>query len=504
MQSYASRRLRPAFSGSARKQNAYFYQMSLPQAVLPPSHCDEQTDLHHYLDDLISHSKRTNQSHYLSVTLETDYSDPLAILEEIHINESPVCYLEKPSKELSIAAGEYLTVRRFSGEDRFLKGKEWAENTFRKIQVAGDNRVPGTGPTLFLSATFENEPSESEQIPPLEVFLPRWQVVRKEGSNFIILNFEICPNSSTENIIGEFNDQISKIRCLRYNNKNALDPKLIKVGNPKENYDYEEAVKKALDAINKQKLSKIVLSRQLSFQTDSQLPPFSIAHALREKFSDCHTFCISQPNYGLMVGATPERLLRTSGNSFETEALAGSAPRGLSAGKDAHLGKTLLGRDKEILEHKLVIQSILRRLSSIGINNCEEGKSRILRLANLQHAKTPLRAYPVTGIHPFEVLSALHPTPAMGGSPRDIALPLVKKLEKAPRGWYSGVMGWIDNRGRGEFVVPIRCGKISSEKLTLYAGAGLVEGSIAKQEKKETDWKLQAMLEVITGRTNLP
>ena len=478
--------------------------MSLPLPILPPSYCDEQTDLHPYLDDLISRSKTYNQSHFLSVTIETDYSDPLAILEEIHGEETPICYLEKPSKEFSIAAGEYLAVNRFSGEDRFLKGKEWTENIFQKIQVAGDHRVAGTGPTLFLSATFENEPSDLEQIPPLEIFLPRWQVVRKEGSNFIILNFEICPNSSTENIISEFNEQISKIRGLRYNNKNALDPKLINVGNPKENYDYEQAVEKALVEIKKQKLSKIVLSRQLSFQTGSQLPPFSIAHALREKFSDCHTFCISQPNHGLMVGATPERLLRTSGNSFETEALAGSAPRGLSAGKDAHWGKTLLGRDKEILEHKLVIQSILRRLSSIGINNCEEGKSRILRLANLQHAKTPLRAHPVNGVHPFEVLSALHPTPAMGGSPREVALPLVKKLEKAPRGWYSGVTGWIDNRGRGEFVVPIRCGKISSRKLTLYAGAGLVDGSIAKQEKKETDWKLQAMLEVITGRTNLP
>ena len=187
-----------------------------------------------------------------------------------------------------------------------------------------------------------------------------------------------------------------------------------------------------------------------------------------------------------------------------TEALAGSAPRGVSAGKDALWGKTLLGREKEILEHNLVIQSIVRRLSSIGINNCKEGKPRLLRLANLQHAKTPLRVRPVNDIHPFEVLSALHPTPAMGGTPREVALPLVNKIEKVSRGWYSGITGWIDNRGRGEFVVPIRCGKIASNKLTLYAGAGLVEGSIAKQEKKETDWKLQAMLEVITGSTSLP
>ena len=90
----------------------------------------------------------------------------------------------------------------------------------------------------------------------------------------------------------------------------------------------------------------------------------------------------------------------------------------------------------------------------------------------------------------------------MGGSPASCSAPRTQ-LRKNPPGWYSGVTGWLDNRGRGEFIVPIRCGKIL-EKLTLYAGAGLVEGSIPKQEKLETDWKLQAMLEVITGRTSLP
>ena len=90
----------------------------------------------------------------------------------------------------------------------------------------------------------------------------------------------------------------------------------------------------------------------------------------------------------------------------------------------------------------------------------------------------------------------------MGGSPREIALPIIRKLEKAPRGLYSGVVGWFDNRGRGEFVVPIRCGKISQNQLTLYAGAGVVSGSNPSQEKTETDWKLKAMLDVITGKSD--
>jgi isochorismate synthase EntC len=91
----------------------------------------------------------------------------------------------------------------------------------------------------------------------------------------------------------------------------------------------------------------------------------------------------------------------------------------------------------------------------------------------------------------------------MGGSPREKALPMVSELEGSPRGWYSGIAGWFDSRGRGEFIVPIRCGKITPHSLTLYAGAGIVEGSVPSNEKAETDWKLEAMLEVITGRTTL-
>ena len=469
-----------------------------------PSICTVKTNLTPFVAELITQSKKKNHSHFLSITIETDYSDPLAILEAIHQKNEPVCYMERPSNEFSIAAGEYLSVANFAGNDRFLRPQAWAEAILSKTTVAGDHKIPGTGPTLFISATFEEDQPEKNSPPALQIFLPRWQVLRNGGFNFLILNFEITPQSNTYDIIGRYNEHIQKISGMKFNISTARDPKLIEVGHPSENFDYEPAVIEALREIQKRNLSKIVLARQLSFQTSDPLPPFSIAHSLREKFSDCHTFCISQPNHGLMVGATPETLLRTSGNSIETEALAGSAPRGLSAGNDAHWGKTLLGREKEILEHKLVIQSILRRLSSIGINNCQEGKSRLLRLANLQHAKTPLRAKTENGIHPFKVLSALHPTPAMGGSPREIALPLVRKLERKSRGWYSGVSGWIDNRGRGEFVVPIRCGKISSDKLTLYAGAGLVDGSVPEQEKRETDWKLQAMLEVITGRNTLP
>ena len=141
---------------------------------------------------------------------------------------------------------------------------------------------------------------------------------------------------------------------MRFDSESAMDPHSISVGHPKENYDYELAVDKALKEINEGSFQKWFWLGRSVFDTSSTLPPFTIAHALRPKIPRMPYISASQQDHGLMVGASPETLL-SDGNTFETEALAGSAPRGLSAGKDAHLGKTLLGREKEIIEHRLVI-----------------------------------------------------------------------------------------------------------------------------------------------------
>ena len=218
---------------------------------------------------------------------------------------------------------------------------------------------------------------------------------------------------------------------------------LTKLGEPIEYFEYEQGVEQSLDAINAGELSKIVLARQLTFDLSSDLSPFSIAHGLRARFPDCHSFSLSLPQQGTWVGASPETLARIRGLSLRTEALAGSAPRGPSAGKDAHWGKTILAREKEVREHRLVIESIIRRLSSAGITSIKEELPRLLRLANLQHVRTPLQGKLPEGLHPFDVLSNLHPTPAMGELP--VPLPwlnwqILRKLPEdstlgLPDGW---------------------------------------------------------------------
>lgn len=477
--------------------------MSNPALSSAPLVCDEKTNLLPFLTYCQKEASRQNTSIFSSITFETNFCDPLAIMEQVHQELNGRCYLEKPTDEFSVACGDPISYASFNGDKRFQDARIWSKKFWDKVYLAGDNQLGATGPTLFLNATFENE-SDEVGIPALQVFLPKWQVLRKGGNHFIILNHSICPSTNP----GELNAEISKylqiFNRLQYHRPLHETPKNLLQGPALENNDYENAVAKALHAIRSGKISKIVLARKLTYKTKHELPYFSIAHGLKNKFPDCYTFCMTTPDSGMFIGSTPEILAKISGISLETEAVAGTAPRGPSAGKDAHLGKTLLGREKEVREHRLVIDSMLRRLKSIGISQCGEGKSRLLRLANLQHVRTPILAKLPDDLHPFDALSTLHPTPAMGGSPREEALPMVRKLEGFPRGWYSGIAGWFDSRGRGEFIVPIRCGKFTPNSLSLYAGAGIVEGSTPSNERMETDWKLEAMLEVISGGTTLP
>ena len=477
--------------------------MNNPVDTTAPYLCTQETDLIPFFQSCVDKSKKLGNNVFSSITFETNYCDPLAILEQFYFRNSLFSFYEKPSEEFSVACGTPITIAKFYDAERFTKAKRWSEELFKKTFIAGNHLTECTGPTLFLNATFEDNSSD-KKIPSLQIFLPEWQILRKEGSHFITINSKISSQSRPEFLAAKVKKLHRKFVNLSFQKPIDFKPFKINLSRPSENNDYEKTVEKALSHINKGNISKIVVARELSFLADKNLPAFSIAHSLRNKFPDCHTFCLATPGNEIFIGSTPETLTRVSGTSLETEAVAGTAPRGPSAGKDAHLGKTLLGEEKEILEHKLVIDSILRRLKYAGISEYKEGQTRLLRLANLQHVRTPLRAKIPHNIHPFEVISSLHPTPAMGGSPREQALPLIEKLEGFSRGWYSGVAGWFDSRGRGDFIVPIRCGKISSKSLTLYSGAGIVEGSIPKSEKDETNWKLQAMLEVITGSNNFP
>jgi menaquinone-specific isochorismate synthase len=256
-------------------------------------------------------------------------------------------------------------------------------------------------------------------------------------------------------------------------------------------------VRAALGRIEAGEFRKIVLARRRTVRAAEPLHPLRMLNGLRQRFPDCYAFSVANGSGESFIGASPERLLRVSRGVLETEALAGSAPRGRSASEDAARAGELLRSEKNRREQRLVLDSICRRLAPLGLTLEFPEEPAVRKLANVQHLHTPVRANLPESVRLLDVLARLHPTPAVGGSPREAAVPRIRELEGFPRGLYAGALGWLNARGGGEFLVGLRSALVAGSQAQLYAGAGIVAGSSPENELAETELKFRAMEEAL-------
>ncbi|MGH7944209.1 MAG: isochorismate synthase, partial [Opitutaceae bacterium] len=261
--------------------------------------------------------------------------------------------------------------------------------------------------------------------------------------------------------------------------------------------DYRAAVASALKRIEAGEFKKIVLARAQDLTANQPLHPLRMLNGLRQRFPDCYSFSFAHGRGPSFIGASPERLVRVSKGTLETEALAGSSRRGATASEDAALAGSLLRSDKDRREHREVLDDIVARLSPLGIKPEYPPVPHVRRLANVQHLDTPVRAALPDTVHVLDVLAAMHPTPAVGGSPRDAAVARIRELEGFPRGLYAGALGWLNARGGGEFFVGIRSALVQGSSARVFAGAGIVSGSTPEKEFAETELKFKAMLDAL-------
>jgi isochorismate synthase len=187
------------------------------------------------------------------------------------------------------------------------------------------------------------------------------------------------------------------------------------------------------------------------------------------------------------LGATPERLLAKSGLTIETEAMAGSVEAGER--KQA----ALLSSSKDLSEHVIVVREIVREIESLcaRISFPESPAAHALR--DVVHLYTPIHAELAQPCHVLELVERLHPTPAVGGVPRGAAVTWISEHEPNERGYYASPVGWFDEDGNGAFWVGLRSALLDGAHAHLYAGAGIVAGSDARQELAETELKLAAL-----------
>jgi salicylate biosynthesis isochorismate synthase len=261
---------------------------------------------------------------------------------------------------------------------------------------------------------------------------------------------------------------------------------------------YEAAVARAVELIGAGRMEKIVLAREVQVHAPRPHDAAAVLGVLREEFPSCFVFGVGRGEAAL-IGASPELLVRREGQRLSTLALAGSTRRSADPAVDAHLGEQLLRDESRREEHAIVLRRIERNLRPHAVWVATAPEPTLVRIANIQHLATPIRAQLASPMDVLELLGAMHPTPAVGGEPLREAAPMIPALEGLDRGWYAGPIGWIDATGDGEFCVALRCALLRGGVARCYAGNGIVRGCAPDAELAETEVKLQALLPLLAG-----
>jgi len=250
-----------------------------------------------------------------------------------------------------------------------------------------------------------------------------------------------------------------------------------------------EKVEKALSLINRKELQKVVLARVCILELDHAPDPFAIASSLKQKAEGAFVFCL-QSKTDAFLGATPERLFARKERAIISEAVAGTRRRGKTVEEDEMLQKELLSSSKDLLEFSPVQLHLQNVLSPLCTHSVSFTPISIHKTKNVQHLYTQCTGTLKNSVKDHDIITSLHPTPALCGTPRHKAFSLIQELEPFDRGLYGGVIGWSTPEA-SEWIVGIRSCLLRGKTATLFSGTGIVEGSNPETEWDELNQKLK-------------
>jgi len=308
----------------------------------------------------------------------------------------------------------------------------------------------------------------------------------------------MAPDDTSEEALDRLEGRLAELREMALPLLDPAPTGKYRVASAMPPEHYEAAVEHATALIRAGRLEKIVLAREVETRAPKAYDPAAMLGVLREAFPACYCLCVGRGD-ATLIAASPELLVRREGHRVSTLALAGSTRRSADPAVDDHLGEQLLRDESYREEHAIVARRIERTLRAHAVWVAAAPEPELVKIANIQHLATPIRAQLAAPIDAVELAGLMHPTPAVGGEPRDVATPLIPALEGLDRGWYAGPVGWTDATGDGEFCVALRCALLRENVAHCYAGNGIVRDSNPQAELAETEVKLQALLPLLAG-----
>ena len=360
-----------------------------------------------------------------------------------------------------------------------------------------DDVVRGAGPLLLGALGFSSEPAVSEQwrgFETADVALPEFLVTTTPDGTWLTTSLVVSEaedkGATVEAVVAtwrELDDAVGRDTPAQA----ASDVLRVMASRP-EAPEWRATVARFAGAVGRGRLDKVVLARQIDVRAESSIDLEALLRRLVAAAPESTVFAIAR-GAGTFVGATPERLVKVEGVAFETIALAGSTRRARDDEADERLAAELLSSDKEREEHAVVVEMLRDTLTPIAEHLDVPERPTVVRLRHVQHLSTEVQGRLREPTDILGLVSLLHPTPAVGGAPRALALELIAEEEGHERGWYAGPLGWMDQHGDGEFVVALRSGVIRGRDATLFAGCGIVADSDPDREWAESLTKLRAL-----------
>ena len=349
-----------------------------------------------------------------------------------------------------------------------------------------DDRVglPGTGLVAFGAFAFADDSASTSVL-----VVPELVLGRRDGRAWITRIALATGDSEAADVAASAALEIPEPAPKRRVPRVAFTPGAV----PPE--QYETAVAEAVRRIDDGKLEKVVLARQLIGELHEEDGLRAVLRRLAEDYPDTWVYAVDG-----LIGASPETLVRVDHGTVSARVLAGTTSRGAGDASDREHAAALASSAKDLAEHALAVASAVQRLAPHTARLDASPEPFTLRLPNLWHLATDLKGTLGDGSSSLDLVQAVHPTAAVAGTPRRVALRTLAELEGFDRGRYAGPVGWIDGDGDGEWAIALRCAQVDPDgTVAAYAGCGIVHDSVPADELAETVMKFRPIVEAFGG-----
>ncbi len=397
-----------------------------------------------------------------------------------------------------VGLGHAYVIKNNAGDNRFDQiEEEWRELTKNIIKEESEPQ-----PILFGGFTFDPENTKTGEwdgFPQSLFAVATYQLVIRNDKAYISIHLVTDKANSLQEFDAMRVERDHLIHAAQVKELKTYEKPVMTKYMELKKQDYLQSIEKVTSLIKDKKAEKVVIARSLEMDFAETLSsPQVLSHVINEQ-PESYLFGLEQDEL-LFFGASPERLVKVKNGYAYSSCVAGSIKRGKTADEDKQLGDNLLNDSKNLGEHRYVVEMIADTFEK----NCTEFKvpkhPKLLKIRDIQHLYTPVEGKLKPNATILQLVKDLHPTPALGGVPREGALSIIRKYETMNRGLYAAPIGWLDAEGNGEFAVAIRSAALIKDKAYLYAGGGIVADSEPVSEYEETLVKFRPMIRALGGQ----